>query len=55
MLDQVTYGHHMAFNMAMGLLFLGGGELTLSRSNEAIAALVIALFPRFPATPDDNQ
>ena len=45
----------MAIHMALGLVFLGGGELTLSRSNEAIAALVMSLFPRFPAHSQDNQ
>jgi hypothetical protein len=45
----------MALNMAIGLLFLGGGELTLSRSNEAIAALLISLYPRFPCATNDNQ
>ena len=45
----------MAIHMALGLVFLGGGELTLGRSNEAIAALVVSLFPRFPSHSQDNQ
>jgi anaphase-promoting complex subunit 1 len=49
----VHYGHHMAISMAIGLLFLGGGRATLSTSNEAIAALVIALYPRFPMSTSD--
>jgi len=49
----VHYGHHMAISMAIGLLFLGGGRATLSTSNEAIAALVIALYPRFPISTSD--
>ena len=47
------YGHHMAIGMAMGFLFLGGGRATLCTSNEAIAALVIALYPRFPISTTD--
>lgn len=32
-----------------------GGELTLGRSNEQIASLIIALFPFFPSNPSDNR
>lgn len=52
---QVTYGYHMAIGMAVGLLFLGGGRLTISTSKPAIAALLAALFPRFPNSPSDNR
>jgi anaphase-promoting complex subunit 1 len=45
----------MAYGAAIGLLFLGGGTCTLGRSPEDIAALVLALFPRFPLTTSDNQ
>jgi len=51
--QDVQYGHHMAVASAIGFLFLGGGRATLSTSNEAIAALVISLFPRFPASTSD--
>lgn len=51
----VTYGFHMAISMAIGLLFLGGGRLTLGTSKPALAALVAAIFPRFPLTPTDNR
>jgi len=47
------YGHHMAIAMAIGFLFLGGGRATLCTSNEAIAALVVALYPRFPLSTSD--
>ncbi len=50
-----TYGNHQAIASAVGLLFLGGGRATLSRSNEAIAALVIAFFPRYPLHQTDNR
>lgn len=51
----MTYGNHMALSMAIGFLFLGGGRFTLGTSPDAIAALVIAVFPRFPRSPDDND
>ena len=41
-------GTHMALHMSIGLLFIGCGRASLSRSKEAIAALVVALFPRYP-------
>ena len=45
----------MALHMSIGLLFLGGGRASLSRSKEATAALVTAFFPRFPRSAEDNQ
>ena len=51
----VTYGNHMAIHMAIGMLFLGGGRYTLSRSNGAIAALVCSLYPRFSLNTSANR
>lgn len=51
----LTYGNHMALSMSIGLLFLGGGKTTISRSNAAIAALVIALYPIYPVNTADNK
>jgi anaphase-promoting complex subunit 1 len=51
----VSYGSHMACNMAIGLLFAGGGRYSLSTSNTAIVGLVACLYPRYPASPTDNQ
>lgn len=51
----VSYGSHMAVHMALGFLFLGAGRYTLSRTPEAIAALVCALFPKFPTHSNDNR
>ncbi|XP_031572163.1 anaphase-promoting complex subunit 1-like [Actinia tenebrosa] len=51
----VSYGSHMAIHMAIGLLFLGGGRYTLSSSGPAIAALVCALYPKFPISSTDNR
>lgn len=53
--SHVTYGSHLAWHMALGLLFLGAGRFTLSRSPQAIAALVCALFPKFPIHSNDNR
>ncbi|KAI9907428.1 hypothetical protein PsorP6_003646 [Peronosclerospora sorghi] len=51
----ISYGNHMALSMALGLLFLGGGRATISRSKEAIAALVISMYPMFPMNTADNK
>ena len=51
----LTYGNHMALGMAIGLLFISGGRATICRSNEAIAALLIALYPFFPTNTTDNR
>ncbi|CEG47463.1 Anaphase-promoting complex (APC), subunit 1 (meiotic check point regulator/Tsg24) [Plasmopara halstedii] len=51
----MTYGNHMALSMAIGLLFLGGGRATISQSKEAIAALVISLYPMPPINTADNK
>ncbi len=48
-------GTHMALQMSIGFLFMGGGRASLSRSKESIAALLAACFPRFPKSIDDNQ
>lgn len=45
----------MAIHMALGFQFLGAGRLTLSRSPQAIAALVCSLFPKFPIHSNDNR
>ncbi|XXQ32085.1 Anaphase-promoting complex subfamily unit 1 C-terminal domain containing protein [Plasmodiophora brassicae] len=53
--SETSYGFNMALHMSIGLLFLGGGRSSLSTSSPAIAALVIALFPRFPMSTTDNR
>jgi len=52
--DEATYGGHMAVHMAIGLLFMSGGQYTLGTSPLATAALFCATYPKFPATPADN-
>jgi anaphase-promoting complex subunit 1 len=51
----VTYGSHMALHMALGLLYLGGGKLTLSTEPLAVASMVVAFYPKFPTHSNDNR
>ncbi|ERN05300.1 anaphase-promoting complex subunit 1 isoform X1 [Amborella trichopoda] len=51
----INYGSQMAVSMAIGFLFLGGGMRTFSTGNNAIAALLISLYPRLPTGPNDNR
>lgn len=53
--DEANYGGHMAAHMAIGLLFMSGGQYTLGTSPLATAALFCATYPKFPATPADNS
>ena len=53
--NDFNYGTHMATGAAIGLLFLGNGQYSLSNSNEAIAALVCSLYPVWPEGANDNQ
>lgn len=46
---QKAYGKFMATNMALGFLFLGGGQYAFNTSsNFAVAALVTSIYPLFP-------
>ncbi|KOS16503.1 negative regulator of mitosis [Malassezia pachydermatis] len=49
------YSSQVATHMALGLLFVGGGRFSVARTDRAIAALLIACVPRFPASPDDTH
>ena len=51
----VSYGTHLATHMALGLLFLGGGRFSVSQSDKALAMMLIAFLPSFPAAPDDSR
>ena len=51
----LTYGNHMAISTALGFLFMGGGTVSFSTDNKAIASLLISLFPRFPSSTLDNR
>ncbi|KAI1114002.1 hypothetical protein F5Y14DRAFT_194242 [Nemania sp. NC0429] len=50
-----TYGSHMATHMAIGVLSLGCGTQTFSTSNLAIASLLVAFYPVFPDSVQDNK
>ncbi|KAI0517777.1 hypothetical protein F5B22DRAFT_602350 [Xylaria bambusicola] len=50
-----TYGSHMAAHMALGVLSLGCGTQTLNTSNLAIASLLVAFYPVFPDSVQDNK
>lgn len=52
---QRGYGSQMAAHTALGVLFLGGGRLTLGTDDVAVAALLTAFLPRFPASPSDHR
>ncbi|KAI8974732.1 hypothetical protein BDB01DRAFT_853772 [Pilobolus umbonatus] len=51
----MNYGHHMAVSMSLGLLFVGLGGYTLQTTNEAIAGLLVAFYPFYPVSMDDNR
>ncbi|KAI1822479.1 hypothetical protein F4861DRAFT_389067 [Xylaria intraflava] len=50
-----TYGSHMATHMAIGILSLGCGTQTFNTSNLAIASLLVAFYPVFPDSIQDNK
>ncbi|ODV88375.1 hypothetical protein CANCADRAFT_58688 [Tortispora caseinolytica NRRL Y-17796] len=50
-----TYGGFMAVEMALGFLFLGGGQCQFCDSDIAIASLVMACYPLFPNVDGDSQ
>ncbi|TAQ89839.1 hypothetical protein B7494_g1825 [Chlorociboria aeruginascens] len=53
--SETPYGSHLAAHLAIGALFLGGGTFTFSTSNTAIAALLVAFYPIFPSSVQDNK
>lgn len=50
-----TYGSHFAIHIAIGAVFLGCGTMTFGTSNLAIASLLVAFYPLFPASIQDNR
>ncbi len=46
--NSMGYGGYMAINMALGFLFLGGGQYAMNNSNLAVACLITAVYPSFP-------
>ncbi|KAK0530016.1 Anaphase-promoting complex subunit 1 [Tilletia horrida] len=53
--SQSVYGTYLSSHLALGFLFLGGGRYTFGTSDGAIACLLIACFPRFPASSGENR
>ena len=51
----MSYGYNMAIHMSIGFLFLGSGAYTFSRSERAIAALLISTYPIQPTSASDNR
>ncbi|KAI3425098.1 hypothetical protein D9Q98_008476 [Chlorella vulgaris] len=51
----LNYGSHCTVSMAIGFLFMGAGTLTFGTSLEAVAALVISISPRMPASTVDHR
>ncbi|KAI1344392.1 hypothetical protein F5Y15DRAFT_366483 [Xylariaceae sp. FL0016] len=52
---ETTYGSHLACHMAIGVLSLGCGTQTFNTSNLAIGSLLVAFYPVFPDTVQDNK
>ena len=42
-----AFGANCALHSAIGFLFLGGGRLAFGRTDEAVAALLLATLPRY--------
>ena len=50
------FGSRLAISMALGFVSMGGGKLSLSsESKEAVACLLISLFPILPSSSADNR
>lgn len=50
-----SYGSHLAAHLAIGALFLGSGTATFGTTDLAVAALLVAFYPLFPANVQDNR
>jgi hypothetical protein len=53
--SDVSYGDHMARNMAIGWLFAGGARVSFSTNLSAVVSLAAASFPVFPRNSCDNR
>lgn len=48
------FGHQTMMHMALGLLFMGGGMMTLGSSKRAVAACLCAFYPKFAVDSMDH-
>mmetsp|Transcript_6661 Transcript_6661/g.5971 ORF Transcript_6661/g.5971 Transcript_6661/m.5971 type:complete len:924 (+) Transcript_6661:1297-4068(+) len=53
--DELNYGTHLALNMAIGLLFLGGSRCSFKTDKRSVSCLLLSFCPRFPYRTVDNQ
>eukprot|EP00210_Caulerpa_lentillifera_P008130 g7764.t1 len=53
--SNIGYGDYMAISMAIGFLFLGGGQQGFKTDNASIAALLLSVFPQWPQVSTDNR
>lgn len=54
--SETSYGHHMMYNMSLGLLFCSAGRQTCSNhENIKIACLYLSFYPKYPSHPTDNH
>src|SRR3990167_1213663 len=53
--NEVTYGHHMANSMSIGLLFLAGGKYSINRDKVSVAGLLASFYPLYPSHQNDNR
>lgn len=51
----IGYGNYMAINLALGFLFLSGGQYAFGSSNFAIACLVTSMYPISPNGNSDHE
>lgn len=52
---KMTYGDHMIVNMGLGMLFLGESHYAFAKTNLAIAALVISIYPVLPSETTHHE
>ena len=51
----VTFGSQMAINMAMSMLFMGGGRYSFKTDSLSVALMLCAFYPHFPVDSNDNK
>jgi anaphase-promoting complex subunit 1 len=54
-LSTTNYGFYQAIHHAVGILFLGGGGLTINSDIQSLALIYISIFPIFATNTNDND